>query len=159
MRRGQRTGPTPAPRAPPRKQRLRAGCAWTSNEMGSRGQSVHRPRIVSQGARARQSAVTGAAPVRRGGQGAAIIEPMDTRWKPSVTVAAIIERDGRFLLVEEETAEGLMLNNPAGHLEPGESPAQGCARETLEETGHRFLPRPCSASTWCGHCAIPPATT
>jgi len=84
---------------------------------------------------------------------------MDTRWKPSVTVAAIIERDGRFLLVEEETAEGLMLNNPAGHLEPGESPAQGCARETLEETGHRFLPRPCSASTWCGHCAIPPATT
>src|SRR6185369_12632122 len=84
--------------------------------------------------------VTGAAPVRRGGQGAAIIEPMDSRWKPSVTVAAIIERDGRFLLVEEETAEGLMLNNPAGHLEPGESPAQGCARETLEETGHRFRP-------------------
>src|SRR6266513_3098662 len=68
-------------------------------------------------------------------QRAAIIGPMDTRWKPSVTVAAIIEQGGRFLLVEEETAEGLMLNNPAGHLEPGESPAQGCARETLEETG------------------------
>jgi 8-oxo-dGTP pyrophosphatase MutT (NUDIX family) len=65
---------------------------------------------------------------------------MDTRWKPSVTVAAIIERDGSFLLVEEETSEGLMLNNPAGHLEPGESPAQGCAREVLEETAHLFRP-------------------
>lgn len=65
---------------------------------------------------------------------------MSTRWKPSVTVAAIIEREGRFLLVEEETARGLMLNNPAGHLDPGESPAQGCAREALEETAHRFTP-------------------
>jgi 8-oxo-dGTP pyrophosphatase MutT (NUDIX family) len=65
---------------------------------------------------------------------------MDVRWKPSVTVAAVIERDGRFLLVEEETAEGLKLNNPAGHLEPGESPADACARETLEETGHLFRP-------------------
>jgi 8-oxo-dGTP pyrophosphatase MutT (NUDIX family) len=57
-----------------------------------------------------------------------------------VTVAAIIERDGRFLLVEEETADGLTLNNPAGHLEPGESPAAGCARETLEETAYQFRP-------------------
>lgn len=65
---------------------------------------------------------------------------MDTRWKPSVTVAAIIEQDGRFLLVEEETADGLRLNNPAGHLEPGESPADGCAREVLEETAHPFRP-------------------
>lgn len=65
---------------------------------------------------------------------------MNTRWKPSVTVAAIIERDGRFLLVEEETAEGLKLNNPAGHLDPGESPVDGCAREALEETTHRFTP-------------------
>jgi ADP-ribose pyrophosphatase YjhB (NUDIX family) len=65
---------------------------------------------------------------------------MDIRWKPSVTVAAIIEREGRFLLVEEETSEGLKLNNPAGHLDPGESPAQGCAREALEETAHRFEP-------------------
>jgi ADP-ribose pyrophosphatase YjhB (NUDIX family) len=64
----------------------------------------------------------------------------DPRWKPSVTVAAVIERDGRFLLVEEETSEGLRLNNPAGHLDPGESPVQGCARETLEETAHRFEP-------------------
>ena len=65
---------------------------------------------------------------------------MNTRWKPSVTVAAVIERDGRFLLVEEETAEGLQLNNPAGHLEPGESPEQACTREVLEETAHGFKP-------------------
>jgi 8-oxo-dGTP pyrophosphatase MutT (NUDIX family) len=65
---------------------------------------------------------------------------MDTRWKPSVTVAAIIERDGRYLLVEEHTPEGLKLNNPAGHLDPGESPVEGCAREALEETTHRFRP-------------------
>ncbi len=65
---------------------------------------------------------------------------MNHRWKPSVTVAAIIEREGRFLLVEEETPEGLKLNNPAGHLDPGESPAEGCAREALEETTHRFTP-------------------
>ena len=65
---------------------------------------------------------------------------MQPRWKPSVTVAAIIERDGRFLLVEEETTEGLKLNNPAGHLEPGETPAEGCAREALEETAHAFRP-------------------
>jgi 8-oxo-dGTP pyrophosphatase MutT (NUDIX family) len=65
---------------------------------------------------------------------------MNTRWKPSATVAAIIERDGRYLLVEEETPEGLRLNNPAGHLDPGESPAHGAAREALEETAHHFVP-------------------
>ena len=65
---------------------------------------------------------------------------MNTPWKPSVTVAAIIEREGRFLLVEEETADGLRLNNPAGHLDPGESLVQGCVREALEETTHRFTP-------------------
>lgn len=64
----------------------------------------------------------------------------DPRWKPNVTVAAIIEQAGRFLLVEEETPDGLMLNTPAGHLDPGESPAEGCAREALEETAHRFTP-------------------
>ncbi|MCL4745778.1 MAG: NUDIX hydrolase [Burkholderiaceae bacterium] len=57
-------------------------------------------------------------------------------WKPNVTVAAVIERDGRFLLVEEETTDGLRLNQPAGHLDPGESLAQAVARETLEETAH-----------------------
>jgi phosphatase NudJ len=66
---------------------------------------------------------------------------MAERWKPSVTVAAVIERDGRFLLVEEETADGLRLNNPAGHLDPGESPLQGVVRETLEETACAFTPR------------------
>ncbi len=65
---------------------------------------------------------------------------MNKRWKPSVTVAAIIERDGRYLLVEEHTPDGLRLNNPAGHLDPGESPVQGCRRETLEETTHAFEP-------------------
>lgn len=65
---------------------------------------------------------------------------MDTRWKPSVTVAAVIENGGRFLLIEEHTPEGLKLNNPAGHLDPGETPAAGCARETLEETAYRFTP-------------------
>ncbi|HWP19239.1 MAG TPA: NUDIX hydrolase [Burkholderiaceae bacterium] len=65
---------------------------------------------------------------------------MQDRWKPSVTVAAVIEREGRFLLVEEQTPEGLKLNNPAGHLEPGESPEQGVAREVLEETGCVFAP-------------------
>lgn len=57
-----------------------------------------------------------------------------------MTVAAVIEHKGRFLLVEEHTPEGLRLNNPAGHLDPGESPEQGCARETLEETAHTFTP-------------------
>lgn len=66
---------------------------------------------------------------------------MDLRWKPNVTVAAIIERDGRYLLVEEHTAEGLRLNNAAGHLDPGESPMHGCQREALEETGYVFTPK------------------
>ena len=65
---------------------------------------------------------------------------MNNRWKPSVTVAAVIEREGRFMLVEEHTPEGLRLNNPAGHLDPGESPCAGCAREALEETAHLFTP-------------------
>jgi len=65
---------------------------------------------------------------------------MVQRWKPSVTVAAVIEKDGRFLLVEEHTPEGLRLNNPAGHLDPGESPEQGAVRETLEETTCTFTP-------------------
>ena len=66
---------------------------------------------------------------------------MTMRWKPHVTVAAVIESDGRFLLVEEHTPDGLRLNNPAGHLDPGESPLQGCVRETLEETGFQFAPQ------------------
>jgi phosphatase NudJ len=69
---------------------------------------------------------------------------MQERWKPSVTVAAIIERklggQSQFLLVEEMTRDGLRLNNPAGHLDPGENPIEACAREALEETAHVFLP-------------------
>ncbi len=69
---------------------------------------------------------------------------MADRWKPSVTVAAIIERrigdTPEFLLVEEHTPEGLKLNNPAGHLDPQESPQQGVIREVLEETACVFVP-------------------
>jgi phosphatase NudJ len=65
---------------------------------------------------------------------------MADRWKPSVTVAAIIEDAGRFLLVEEETADGVRLNNPAGHLDPGEGPLDGVVREALEETARVFTP-------------------
>ena len=54
------------------------------------------------------------------------------RFRPSVTVAAVIANAGRYLLVEEETPEGLMLNNPAGHLEQGESPIEAVVREALE---------------------------
>ncbi len=62
------------------------------------------------------------------------------RWHPSVTVAAVIEQSGKFLLVEEHTPEGLRLNNPAGHLDSGESLVQACIRETMEETAHPFTP-------------------
>jgi 8-oxo-dGTP pyrophosphatase MutT (NUDIX family) len=65
---------------------------------------------------------------------------MSRIWKPSVTVAAIIERDGLFLLVEEETSDGIRLNQPAGHLDPFESLEQAVVRETLEETAHDFTP-------------------
>jgi len=57
-----------------------------------------------------------------------------------VTVAALIERDGRFLMVEEETPDGVRINQPAGHLEEGESLIAACSRETLEESAHRFTP-------------------
>ena len=62
-------------------------------------------------------------------------------WKPNVTVAAIVERDGRFLLVEEQTERGLLFNQPAGHLEADESIVAAVARETLEETAWEFSPR------------------
>lgn len=62
------------------------------------------------------------------------------RFKPNVTVAAVIEREGRFLLVEEESEGELKLNQPAGHLERGESLAQAVAREALEESAHPFTP-------------------
>lgn len=65
----------------------------------------------------------------------------DPATRPRVTVAAVIERQGRFLLVEEHTPQGLRLNQPAGHLEAGESPLQAAVRETLEETGRTFTPQ------------------
>ena len=61
-------------------------------------------------------------------------------WKPHVTVAAVIEQDQRFLVVEEETANGLQLNQPAGHLEQGEDLIAAVKREVQEETGWQFEP-------------------
>ena len=62
-------------------------------------------------------------------------------WKPNVTVAAVIERDGKFLLVEEETAQGLMFNQPAGHWEKNETLPQATMREVLEESAYHFNPQ------------------
>ena len=61
-------------------------------------------------------------------------------WKPSVTVAAVIERGGKFLLIQERISGALVLNQPAGHLDPGESLAAACRREAMEETAHHFEP-------------------
>lgn len=61
-------------------------------------------------------------------------------WKPHVTVAAVIERKGRFLLVEERVKGRTVYNQPAGHLESGESLAEAVIRETLEETTRAFAP-------------------
>ena len=61
-------------------------------------------------------------------------------WKPAATVAAVLERDGRFLFVEERIDGRLVLNQPAGHLDPGESLVQACRREVMEESAHRFEP-------------------
>ena len=60
--------------------------------------------------------------------------------RPVVTVATIVEREGRYLVVEEETSDGIRLNQPAGHLEAGESLTTAAARETLEESAWRVLP-------------------
>lgn len=61
-------------------------------------------------------------------------------WKPNVTVAAIAEKNGEFLLVEEKGDEGLVLNQPAGHLERHETLLDAVTRETLEETAWHFVP-------------------
>jgi len=60
--------------------------------------------------------------------------------RPAVTVATIVERDGRFLVIEEQTRNGMRLNQPAGHLEVGESLPAAAIRETLEETGWHVVP-------------------
>ena len=62
-------------------------------------------------------------------------------WKPNVTVAAVIEQAGKFLLIEEQTAQGLLFNQPAGHLEANESLVNATIRETLEESAYRFEPQ------------------
>jgi 8-oxo-dGTP pyrophosphatase MutT (NUDIX family) len=62
----------------------------------------------------------------------------DMVWKPDVTVAAVVERDGHYLVIEERAQGRIVLNQPAGHLESGESFVDAVERETLEETGWRF---------------------
>ena len=61
-------------------------------------------------------------------------------WKPHVTVAAVVERNNRFLIVEEESDRQLVYNQPAGHLDEGESLINAVVRETLEETAWSFIP-------------------
>lgn len=61
-------------------------------------------------------------------------------WKPHVTVAAIAQRHGKFLFVEERVGGELVINQPAGHLDPGENLIEAVVRETLEETAWRFEP-------------------
>lgn len=62
-------------------------------------------------------------------------------FRPDVTVASVIERNGRFLVVEERAARRVVINQPAGHLEAGESLVEASVRETLEETGYHFTPQ------------------
>jgi 8-oxo-dGTP pyrophosphatase MutT (NUDIX family) len=88
-------------------------------------------------------------------------------WKPHTTVAAVIERDGKFLMVEEDINGRIVINQPAGHLDPGESLIDAVIRETREETAWRFHPQALTGlyrwhnphndrtylrATFCGHC-------
>lgn len=57
-----------------------------------------------------------------------------------LTVAAVAEHEGRFLFVQERASRRVVLNQPAGHVEPGESLIDAVVRETLEETGRAFRP-------------------
>ncbi|MDH5546520.1 MAG: NUDIX hydrolase [Gammaproteobacteria bacterium] len=65
---------------------------------------------------------------------------MSEQWKPRVTVAAVIERENKFLIVEEEIDGKIVLNQPAGHWEDGETLIEAVIRETREETGWLFSP-------------------
>ena len=65
----------------------------------------------------------------------------ETVWKPHTTVAALCERDGRYLLVRERVNGAIVYNQPAGHLDPGESLIEAVVRETLEETRYPFVPQ------------------
>jgi 8-oxo-dGTP pyrophosphatase MutT (NUDIX family) len=88
-------------------------------------------------------------------------------WKPRVTVATVAENDGRFLMVEEQIDGEQRFNQPAGHLEDGESLVDAAVRECLEETAWQFQPaalvgiyrwcHPASQDTYiritfCGEC-------
>ena len=73
--------------------------------------------------------------------GTSIVSSDNDVWKPHVTVAAICERDGRFLLVREQVDGQVVLNQPAGHLDPRESLQHAVIRETLEETAYDFEPQ------------------
>ena len=64
------------------------------------------------------------------------LQPPDSEsWPPHITVATIVQRDDRFLMVEEFKHGRLVINQPAGHLEPGETLLEAAVRETREETG------------------------
>jgi len=63
------------------------------------------------------------------------------RWNPDVTVAAVVMRDGRYLVVEERIAGRLVINQPAGHLEDGETLVEAVIREAREETAWHFTPQ------------------
>ncbi len=65
---------------------------------------------------------------------------ISSMFKLEITVATILERNGRFLLVEEETEQGILLNQPAGHLEANETIQDAAVRETLEETAYQIIP-------------------
>jgi ADP-ribose pyrophosphatase YjhB (NUDIX family) len=62
------------------------------------------------------------------------------RWKANVTVAAVIEKDNQFLMIEEESDGEIVINQPAGHLEKDETIIAAVKREVLEETAWEFVP-------------------
>ncbi len=62
-------------------------------------------------------------------------------WKPHTTVASICERDGKYLLVKENADGRIVYNQPAGHLDSGETLVEAVIRETLEETCYQFTPQ------------------
>ena len=64
----------------------------------------------------------------------------EEQWKPNATVAAVGERDGRYLLVRERVGGRELFNQPAGHVELGETLLEAVMREVLEETRYRFEP-------------------
>lgn len=68
-------------------------------------------------------------------------QTLNQNWPPHITVAAVIHRDNKFLMVEENSDNRIVYNQPAGHLEPNETPLSAIIRETLEETAWYFVPK------------------